>query len=423
MRISSRRSCFFGWFYYSRDVYLIGIVSMKARPIILIWLILSVMGLLAIYSVSIHESFMTTLKFVWKSGRTEPTNYFYFSRQVFYFGLGLFLGWIVYKLPLRILQQERVVIIIGVGSLIMQLLVFTPLGIDLNGATGRLDLRKIGINTTIQPVEFFKFGYVIFLAWWLIRKRSFVNTREFFISFAVLNAVLFLVLLLIPDMGSVLVLGLVALVMCRYAGARLRYIVSMMALGLIVGIVIGLQFGYVRQRFYNFINPNPNDRQAWRQTQQALIAIGWWWIIGQWYGKGLQKFWYLPEAQSDFIFAAFSEEIGFVGNIILISLYAVLAYYVLTQLSYVKDPYMRVLGVGLISIIIIQMFVNIGVNIRILPATWLTLPFISSWGTALIVNMMQVVLLYKIVSEWSTLKQRKKDSLMSKRGRGVLVMG
>jgi cell division protein FtsW (lipid II flippase) len=69
------------------------------------------------------------------------------------------------------------------------------------------------------------------------------------------------------------------------------------------------------------------------------------------------------------------------------------------------------------------MFVNIGVNIRILPATWLTLPFISSGGTALIVNMMQIVLLYKIVSEWWVLKEVKKESLMSKRGKQVLVMG
>jgi cell division protein FtsW (lipid II flippase) len=78
---------------------------------------------------------MTTLKFVGKSGWTEPTNYFYFNRQVFYFGLGLLLSWIVYKLPLKLLQQERVVIVIGVGALVLQLLVFTPLGIDLNGAT------------------------------------------------------------------------------------------------------------------------------------------------------------------------------------------------------------------------------------------------------------------------------------------------
>lgn len=375
--------------------------------ILLIGLALCVMWLFAIYSVSIHESFTTTLKMIGKWWVTEATNYFYFNRQIFYFFLGSICCLIVYKLPLKRLQDERVVIAIGTSVIILQLLVFTPLGMDTiqtKWALGRLDLRKIWLGTTIQPVEFFKFWYVIFLAGWLLRKRSFINSREFFISFAITNGLLFLILLLIPDMWSVMVLGLVALTMCRYAGTRLRYILSMVWVWLILWLMVGLQFGYIRNRLNAFINPVQNDRNAWRQNQQALIAIGGWWLLWQWYGKGLQKFWYLPEAQSDFIFAAFAEEIGFAGNILLLFLYWFLAYAVLKDLHLIKDPYMRLLAVWIISLIIIQVFVNIGVNIKILPNTWLTLPFISAGGTSLMVSMVMIMLLYKIMTEWVELK-------------------
>lgn len=375
--------------------------------IIITWLILCIVWLFAIYSVSIHESFTTTLKMIGRGGITEATNYFYFNRQVFYFFLWCVCSWIVYKLPLKRLQSERVVMAIGISVIILQLLVFTPLGMDTQATKGALwwlDLRKIGLGTTLQPVEFFKLGYVIFLSGRLLRKRSFINTREFFISFAAVNGGLFLILLFIPDMGSIMVLGLVALTMCRYAGARLRYILGMTGLGLILGLLVGLQFGYVRTRINNFIYPTDNDRNAWRQNQQALIAIWWWWFAGQWYGKGLQKFWYLPEAQSDFIFAAFSEEIGFVGNMFILALYSFLAYIVLKDLHRIKDTYMKILAVWLLSLIVIQAFVNIGVNIKILPNTGLTLPFISAGGTSLMVNMVQIMLLYKIITEGLWLK-------------------
>ncbi|MEI7478527.1 MAG: FtsW/RodA/SpoVE family cell cycle protein [bacterium] len=92
----------------------------------------------------------------------------------------------------------------------------------------------------------------------------------------------------------------------------------------------------------------------------------------------MQKFGYIPEAQSDFIFAAFSEEIGFLGNMVLLAMYFYLAYTFLRLLPQVRDEYTKIFGVGLISLIMIQMFVNIGVNIKIVPLTGLTLPFVST---------------------------------------------
>jgi cell division protein FtsW (lipid II flippase) len=130
-----------------------------------------------------------------------------------------------------------------------------------------------------------------------------------------------------------------------------------------------------------------------------LMAIWGGWFWGKGYGKGLQKFGYIPEAQSDFVFSALSEEIWFIGNLVILWLYFYLGYYFLTNLHKIKDEYRKTIWVWIISLIIVQVFVNIGVNIEILPNTGLTLPFLSYWGTALMVNFMEIVILYKIIKD------------------------
>lgn len=163
--------------------------------------------------------------------------------------------------------------------------------------------------------------------------------------------------------------------------------------------MVSERFSYIQKRFTYFISSNidPQAREIWWQNQQALLAIGWWWLFGKWYGKWLQKFGFIPEAQSDFIFAAFSEEIGFAGNMLLLAMYLYIAYYFLTHLRNVKDEHKKIIGIGILSLILVQAFVNIWVNLKILPNTGLTLPFISYWWTALMVNFMEIVLLYKIL--------------------------
>ncbi|EKD25432.1 MAG: hypothetical protein ACD_80C00058G0007, partial [uncultured bacterium (gcode 4)] len=172
--------------------------------------------------------------------------------------------------------------------------------------------------------------------------------------------------------------------------------------GLVVGSIAGMmspRFAYIQKRFTYFLSSSvdPQARQIGWQNQQALLAIGGWGLLGKWYGKGLQKFWFIPEAQSDFVFAAFSEEIWFVGNMFLFALYLYIAYYFLTRLRNIKDDHAKMLGIGILSLIMVQAFVNIWVNVKILPNTGLTLPFISYGGTALMVNFIEIVLLYKIL--------------------------
>lgn len=374
-------------------------------PILIIGGMLIVTGILAIYSVSIYESFTLTMALIAKGVQSgDPSNYFYFFRQLRSVGIALVAAIFIYKLSIKFFQNERNMTILAIVLMALQLAVFIPgIGITLNGARWWINMPFL---PSIQPAELFKLGYVLFLWSRLLKRRSTINDRKFFISFIVLNFILFFVFLLIPDLGTVMILGIVGLVMCRYMWAKIKYILRILFGGLFVGLAVGSiaglvsdRFSYIQKRFVYFINSSvdPQAKQIWWQNQQALLAIGGGGFFGKGYGKWLQKFGYIPEAQSDFVFSALSEEIGFFGNLLILWLYFYLGFYFLSHLHKIKDDYKKAIGVGIISLILVQVFVNIWVNIKILPNTGLTLPFLSYWGTALMVNMMEVVILYKII--------------------------
>ena len=360
-----------------------------SMPILISWIFLILFWIAAVYSVSIHESFVYSLKFL-----SETSNYFYFNKHLLNILIATIVWLIVYKVPLNFVKKYKVVIFLGL--LTLQLLVFTPIGIELQWARWWLRIPWYG---TLQPSEFFKLWFVIFFAWWIYRKKHILQEARWYAAFLVFIWLVWILFLKIPDLWTMLILAIVWFIMYRYGGWKLRHLIFIIVAWLIVWIWVWWQIPYVKSRLSYFINPSSDERGRWiwYQTEQALMSVGAWWFFGNWYWKGLQKFWYIPEAQSDFIFAAFSEEIWFMWNIVLIFFYTYIAYVFLRELPKVKDDYTRIFGVGIISTIIIQMFVNIWVNIKILPLTWLTLPFISTGWTALMVNVIQIVLMYKII--------------------------
>lgn len=222
----------------------------------------------------------------------DPSNYFYFFRQIRNIGVALIMASVIYAIPIKFFQSQKNVTIIAILLMVLQLLVFVPgVGVVLNGSRGWIDIPFL---PSIQPAEFFKLGYVLFLGGWLMRKREKTNTKEFFVSFIILNALLFFVFLLIPDLGTVMILGIVALIMCRYAGAKLKYVLLILFGGLLTGLIGGSiaglvsdRFAYIQKRFTYFISSDvdPQARQIGWQNQQALIAIGGGGLLGKGYGK------------------------------------------------------------------------------------------------------------------------------------------
>ena len=366
-------------------------------PILIIWWLLILYWLIAVYSVSIFESFQLSLKLVAKWNLTQPTNYFYFVRHIYNLAIALGFAWIVYKIPLSYIKKYRNLIF--VGALILQLLVFTAVGTTFQGSRGWLYLPALG---TLQPVEFFKLAWVLFLSWWLIKKKNFLWTIDGLILFYMLLGIFGFIYLLLPDLGALLIIILVSLILFRYAGGSFRQmIISLLILGSL-GILIGTRFGYIQQRFGYFLNPQVDEagRWVWWQIEQWITAIWAWWIFGRGYGKGLQKFGYIPEAQSDFIFSAFAEEVWFLWNLVLLGLYLSLARVSLSRLKYVKDEYWRNVVVGIVALILVQAWVNMAVNVKLLPVTGLTLPFVSYGGSSLLVSLIEIVLLYKILYQY-----------------------
>jgi len=367
---------------------------MKNKKLILIiGIALTIFGILAIYSVSIYESFQITLRMVAKWHMSNPSNYYYFFKQLISLVIWVIISAWVYFVPMKKIQEHKNKIFFW--AVVLQLLVFTPLGIELNWSRWWLYIAGFW---TLQPAEVFKLAFVIFLGGWLVKKKDFLNNFKWFIMFLFVIWIFFLIFLKIPDLWTLLVLGPVALVMYWYAGWNIKYIIWTTVLWLVFWLTIWMQFHYIRERIEYFVNPNIDEGWKWIswQINQSLIAIWWWWIFGKGYGKWLQKFGYIPEAQSDFVFAAFSEEMGFIWDFILILLYFGLGFVFLKNFEEVKNPYSKVLGIWLISLILLQAMVNMWVNVKLLPLTWLTLPFVSYGWTALMINFIELVLLYKI---------------------------
>lgn len=383
-KIATGGRCIQGCFCYS-----------MCMPILILWGILLIAGLFAMYSVSIFESFQLTLSFVKSGIMNDPSNYFYFVEQIKKLVWWIVICAIMYFVPWSTIKKYKYIIFIA--SLIPLFLLFTPLGVHLNGSTARLQFP----GGTIQPGEFFKIGFVLFMGGWLLRKVKQLDEVRFYIAFVIMTGLIYLIFLLIPDLGTILVLAAVAMVMFWFAWGKLYYILVTFMLGIIAAVIAATQFSYIQKRLSYFLDPESDNsgKGVWWQTKQSLVAVGAGWRIGKGYGKWLQKFGYIPEAQSDFIFAAFSEEIWFIGNSIVLTLYFLLARYVLKELKDVDDEYDRLVVVGFLSMIMLQTFINIGVNIKLLPLTGLTLPFFSHGWSALLVNMMEVMLMYKITAK------------------------
>lgn len=372
-------------------------------PLLINWILLLIFWLLAVYSTSVYESFIMTAK---SANFLEPTNYYYFHQQIKAIVYTIILIVFLRKFPIKILKNHKFVWAIMVWTFILQCLVFTPLGWNYNWARWWLDIPGI---PSIQPSEFFKLVYVIFLASWLMRKKENMNSPQFLVIFIVLSALLYFVFLLIPDFWTVLIIWATALVMVRFSWLKLKKTLAILWIWLWAWIIAWLtlwlmsdKFSYITKRFEYFFTTDKDKieeerERTWWQTTQALIAIWWWGFFWNGYGNGLQKYSNLPEAYCDFIFAAFSEEVWFIWNLILIILYIWLFWYVLKHLQHVNDPHLKLIWVWIVSLIIVQTFVNMWVNVQIIPTTWITLPFISAWWSSLMVNCIELLLLYKIL--------------------------
>lgn len=280
---------------------------------------------------------------------------------------------------------RKYAIYIFVIGLIGTLAVFIPgLGMSHAGATRWLDL---GI-TTVQPSEFLKIAYVIYLATWLSGMHKHVgNWRYGLIPFGIISGITGFVMLLQPDTDTFLIMATAGLAMFVVAGAKIRDLAILLVAGILLLAAIAFARPYVMDRLTTFLDPGADPLGSGYQVKQSLIAVGSGGISGRGFGQSIQKFEYLPEPIGDSIFAVYAEEFGFLGVTFIVGLFVAFALrgYKIAQQG--ADMFGVLLVIGIITVIKAQAFLNIGAMLAVAPLSGLPLPFISHGGTALLVTL------------------------------------
>lgn len=287
-------------------------------------------------------------------------------------------------------------------SLLATLAVFIPgLGLTHAGATRWID---IGF-TTIQPSEFLKIGFVIYLATWFSGMRGKIEDWRFgLFPFGVVAGVAGFVMLLQPDTDTFVIMTVAGMAMFLAAGARWRDIGLIILSGIILLAIIAFMRPYIMDRLTTFLDPGADPLGSGYQIQQSLIAIGSGGVFGRGFGQSIQKFDYLPEPIGDSIFAVYAEEFGFAGTVILILAIVSLALRGYKTASQAEDIFGTLLVTGFITIIIAQAFLNIGAMTGIAPVSGLPLPLISHGGTSLFATLATLGIVLN-VSKYKTTKR------------------
>ncbi|MBT3835363.1 cell division protein FtsW [Candidatus Peribacteria bacterium] len=341
---------------------------------------LTLFGLAMIASVSVYESFQITTQHVNQGILDEPNNSFYLIRNFWHvitgLGIMLFLATIPYRL------WEKLALPLFLISLGLLVSLFIPgIGADYGTARSWISVGPI----SLQPSEFTKLTLILYLAVWLQKREQLIQTLEQgFFPFAILLSVTTLLVAMQPDLGSVLVIVSIAVTMFFIAGGNIVHIVVGAAASISVALPLILSKAYIRARFLAFIRPDdPSISETIGfQINQALIAVGSGRFFGQGYGKSIQKFGYLPEVQSDTIFAAMGEELGFIRMLIILTLFSTLVIRGFKAATQAPDRFGLLVAAGISTWIGFQTVINMCVNLSLLPLTGITLPLISYGGSS-----------------------------------------
>jgi cell division protein FtsW len=277
---------------------------------------------------------------------------------------------------------------IFIASLLITLLVFIPnIGFSHGGAQ-----RWILIGSfSFQPAEILKFAFIIYMATWLSgMSKQITSTKKGTLPFVGFVGLVGIVLLLQPDTDTFLVIATATTAMFIVAGGRWRDVFVIGISGLLLVTLLAFSRPYVKDRIMTFVDPHSDPLGSGYQINQSLIAVGSGGLTGRGFGQSIQKFEYLPEPIGDSIFAVYAEEFGFLGSLVLISLLSFFTFrgYRIASLS--KDLFGMLLVVGIMTVIVVQSFLNIGAMLGLAPLSGLPLPFISHGGTALLTTLAAV---------------------------------
>ena len=351
-------------------------------------LLLSALALLGLGLVMVASSSIS----IAERQLSEPL--YYFWRQFSYSMVGIVTAIIIFKIPLDFLQKTGPVLI--VISMFLLLMVLIPgIGKEVNGSMRWLNLGII----SLQVSEFVKLATVIYLAGYLVRHNEEVRTNlSGFIRPLGLIFIISSLLILEPDFGAVAVIAMTAMGMLWLGGASFfQFVFLMLTMGAALTLA-AISSPYRMERLTTFLNPWADPFDSGFQLTQALIAFG----RGEWFGVGLgssvQKLFYLPEAHTDFVFAVLAEELGLFSVMIVIAVFCFIVIRALMigrRAEKRERPFTAFLAYGLGIWLGLQAFINVGVNMGVLPTKGLTLPLMSYGGSSLIIMCVVIAMLLR----------------------------
>ena len=310
------------------------------------------------------------------------TNTSHFWRHAVHVLLGLAITLVIANIPIWIWQRTNVVILVASLVLLGLLLL---LGIEVNGSQ-----RWISIfGFRMQPAEIAKLAMVIYAAGYLTRKQAQIQQfTQGILNIGLVLALLGFLLLMQPDFGSFFVITAAVGLMMFLGGIRVSHTALCLTLAAAVMFLLVSMSDYRMQRVMSFRDPWADPFDTGFQLTQALIAIGRGEILGVGLGASIQKLYYLPHANNDFILAVIGEELGLLGIILVVGLFALLLHRALViarAAEMIGRIYAARLAQGIGFLLVVQAIVNIGVNLGVLPTKGLTLPFISYGGSSMLV--------------------------------------
>ena len=303
-------------------------------------------------------------------------------------------------------KLSNFIIVITIG--LLALVLIPGFSIEVGGSKRWLNL----LFFNVQPSEFTKIAVIIYLSEVLNRRyRNIYRIKNIiFPAFLTLFLITFLIFLE-PDLGSVIVIWAVVFTILFAAEVKFKHIIGLGFMWLVITVGYLFMEEYRRVRIFAFINKAGEHSQANFQVTQSLIALGSGNITGLGLGNSIQKYFYLPEAHTDFIFAIIGEELGLIGTIFIVILFLLFTFFGVRVCLKAKDYFGRILAAGCTSLIAVQAMINIYVVIGLIPVTGLTLPFISLGGSSMLTSMVSTGILLN-VSRYSaaTLEKAEEDN-------------
>lgn len=345
----------------------------KARPAPDIWLLIPIIALLILGMIMVYSA-GSVLGF-----RNYGDSFYFVKRQLLFAALGVAAMIFTARTEYRVWKKfARTGLIVCFVLLVMVLI--PGIGVVRGGARSWLGISSFGI----QPSEFMKMGMILFLAKWLSREDYDITSfmRGLLPPLALIGSA-FALIMLQPDLGTGTVMVGAALMMVFTAGARMKHLLGLAAVGAVgfAGLIAAAP--YRLQRITAFLDPWSDPLGAGYQIIQSLYAIGPGGLGGLGLGMSRQKFSYVPEPQTDFIFSILAEELGFIGGLAVLGLFLVLVWRGMRVAMSLPDRFGAYLAVGIVCMVAVQVVINIGVVIGLMPVTGITLPLISYGGSSL----------------------------------------